>query len=493
MSLLNAEQMRVIEESDSNSSSCEEEEMDDCPICLEELDPTDELHPLQCTSDRCHFNFCLSCIESLLTSANDDYVEASDGNRHVKVFLHCPNCRSDLGDTIRETLLLRKVDYILALNKNATTSTASSTSTENHQDLEQLTPSQQRLKHVILEENSVQLQTAIDEARKREAEFFGTEQITSIGEKYEYEEHGVEADLENGVHNSFREPRNEVPSQSFQDVDTTLMTGLESAMTMDEKVKITEFMTSGEPSKLAKAAKMLHDIAQLSRGGVAPQKRLNHRSSVFQLIQDADKARSPPQKRSPTINHRRLVSYNDPQKAHAEKVALHRQRCFLKMHPLPVRMPKHVELTVPKSPSDKALTFCNDTWDGSVMDAFTKITITGHHHKIDKKAPLQNPGVITVLSSCMSPNTSFEVESDARIDIERVRVLVASIHSEGGRQGVMKGDVVTHLNGSEFHGTASDLVQAISELAPHQNSFTLVLNAEQSTAEALKRRAYVVY
>jgi hypothetical protein len=130
-----------------------------------------------------------------------------------------------------------------------------------------VTPSQQRLKHVILEEKSVQLQTAIDEARKREAAFFRTNQITSIGEEYEYEEHGVEADLENGVHNCFQEPRYEAPSQSCQDVDTTLMTGLESAMTMDEMVKITEFMTSGEPSKLAKAAKMLHDIAQLSRGG----------------------------------------------------------------------------------------------------------------------------------------------------------------------------------------------------------------------------------
>jgi hypothetical protein len=417
-------------------------------------------------------------------------MEASDGNRHVKVFLHCPNCRSDLGGTIRETLLLRKVDYILAL-KNATT-TSTDSSTENHQDPEQLTPSQQRLKHVILKEKSVQLQTAIDEARKREAEFFGTEQMITIGEEYEYEEHGVEADLEHGVHNSFREPRNEVSSQCLQDVDTTLMTGLESAMTMDEKVKITEFMTSGEPSKLSKAAKMLHDIAQLSRRGVAPQKRLNHRSSVFQLVQDADKARFPPKKRPPTIKHRRVVSYNDPQKAHAEKAALYRHLHFLKLHPLPVRMPKFVELTIPISPSDQSLTFCNDTWDGSVMDAFTKITITGQTHKVKKKPPLQNVGAINVLSSWMSPSNNFDVESNACIDIKQARVLVASIHSEGGRQGVMKGDVVTHLNGSEFHGTASDLVQAISELAPHQKNFTLVLNAEQSTAEALKRRAYAI-
>jgi hypothetical protein len=348
---------------------------------------------------------------------------------------------------------------------------------------------------VILEEKSVQLQTAIDEARKREAAFFGTNQITSIGE--EDEEHGVEADLEHGVHNSFRAPRVELPIHHYlkqhQDVDTTLLTGLESAMTMDEKVKITDFFTSGEPSKLAKAAKILYDVAQLSRRGVAPQRRLIKQSSVFKLIQDADQARSPPKRISKTLvnGHTRLASYNDPQKAHAEKVALIRQLQFLKMYPLPVRMPKYVELTVPKSPSDKALVFCNDTWDGTVMDAFTKITIKGREHRVKKKAPLQNAGVINVLSSCMGPCTSFEVATDARIDVEHNRVLVAEIHPEGGGQGVMKGDVVTHLNGREFHGTASDLVQAISELAPHEKTFTLVLNAEPSIAEALKRRSYI--
>eukprot|EP00978_Attheya_sp_CCMP212_P030654 scaffold113525_cov46-Attheya_sp.AAC.2 len=491
--------MGIVEDSGGGGGGGGRDEEMDCPICLEELDPTDELHPLQCTSDRCHFNFCLSCIESLLTSANDDYVEASDGNRHVKVFLHCPNCRSDLGGTIRETLLLRKVDTILTLHPNHPTN-ATTTSPENRQDPDQrqLTPSQQRLKHVILEEKSVQLQTAIDEARTREAAFFGTNQITSIGE--EDEECGVEADLEHGVHNSFRAPRVELPVHHYlkqhQDLDTTLLTGLESAMTMDEKVKITDFLTSGEPSKLAKAAKILYDVAQLSRSGVAPQRRLIKQSSVFKLIQDADQARSPPKKISKTLvnghgHNGRVVSYNDRQKAHAEKVALNRQLHFLKMYPLPVRMPKYVELTVPTSPSDKALVFCNDTWDGTVMDAFTKITIKGREHRVKKKAPLQNPGVIHVLSSCMGPCTSFEVATDARIDVEQDRVLVAEIHSEGGGQGVMKGDVVTHLNGSEFHGTASDLVQAISELAPHEKTFTLVLNAEPSIAEALKRRSYI--
>mmetsp|Transcript_19491 Transcript_19491/g.23397 ORF Transcript_19491/g.23397 Transcript_19491/m.23397 type:complete len:93 (-) Transcript_19491:70-348(-) len=84
---------------------------------------------------------------------------------------------------------------------------------------------------------------------------------------------------------------------------------------------------------------------------------------------------------------------------------------------------------------------------------------------------------------------------DSRIDIERDRVIVKSINQDCGRQGVMRGDVVTHLDDEEFKGNAADLVKAIEEKAKkgggEQNTFTLVFNAEQSIAEALKRRSNV--
>ena len=33
---------------------------------------------------------------------------ASDGNRHVKVHLNCPNCRADISDTIEGTIIDRR-------------------------------------------------------------------------------------------------------------------------------------------------------------------------------------------------------------------------------------------------------------------------------------------------------------------------------------------------------------------------------------------------
>lgn len=71
----------------------ENDEVEDCQICLDPMSPADLAHPIRCPT-RCGFNFCLSCIESLITSSKDDYGEASDGNMHVKVFLNCPNCRA---------------------------------------------------------------------------------------------------------------------------------------------------------------------------------------------------------------------------------------------------------------------------------------------------------------------------------------------------------------------------------------------------------------
>ena len=80
------------------------------------------------------------------------------------------------------------------------------------------------------------------------------------------------------------------------------------------------------------------------------------------------------------------------------------------------------------------------------------------------------------------------------------RVLVASVNGEGGRQGVTKGDVVTHVDGQEFLGTSDELVELLRQKAEAAKAsgdskpkFTMVLNAEPSVAEALKRRSYVMH
>ena len=79
-----------------------------CPICLNDMAAYDHEHPIKCPNSECSFNFCINCLTSLLSSSKDDYEMASDGNRHVKVHLNCPNCRADISDTIEGTIIDRR-------------------------------------------------------------------------------------------------------------------------------------------------------------------------------------------------------------------------------------------------------------------------------------------------------------------------------------------------------------------------------------------------
>jgi enoyl reductase-like protein len=121
-----------------------------------------------------------------------------------------------------------------------------------------------------------------------------------------------------------------------------------------------------------------------------------------------------------------------------------------------------------------------------VIDAFCKISVTGGKNPVVTKKMCENVGVVNILESGGD-------DTDDWIDTENNRVLVASVRSEAGRQGVLKGDVVTHFNGELFDGTAADLDAVIKAQAERSGNgmFTLVLNAESSVAEALRRRSMI--
>lgn len=449
----------------------------DCPICLDAFRPGDLQHPLRCAR-KCGYNFCISCIESLIQSAKDDYMEASDGNKHVKVFLHCPNCRSDLSSSIRDTLLLRKV-HTLAIHSDSNV---------------ELSDSELRLKQVLYDE---EIQCAIAEAQMREDSFFGRqlEQYDEIG----VEIGGVDADspLSFVLHKK---------SKDYMDrtvIDTTLFQGLECAMTKEEQLVVTELMTSGDTSKLARAAEILHDIETRVQKGLPPPTaassgdRRNRLSSIYELIEESKRAKEKKakymtdKKKSPHPSFPMGTKYA---KHKAVEKEIGERMHFLKLHPLPVRMPKFAEFhlhdettslpffSMLRSADTCPMTFLDDVWDGSVVDAFSKITISSSGENLSvKKKVVENIGVNNILSG-------IGEDIRNRIETERRRVLVASTSNQAGRQGVLKGDVVTHFNGEEFDGTAQELVEAIHKC---DGTFTLVLNAERSIAEALKRRAMV--
>jgi hypothetical protein len=359
--------------------------IEDCIICLDEMQGSDYVHLLQCER-HCGFNMCKNCIESLLSSSKDGFQEASDGNMHVKVYLHCPNCRSDLSHSIRDTLLLRKVNEL-----------------RNTKILEtEWTNSQIRLKNAL---HTNEVQKAIKHARKMEAEYFGNEDDFddedddddffggNDNEEYIEEQWGVEADVSNGVHDSFYSPRPPDPviREEAIRVDPTLFAGLDYFLTEDERREVTELMTRGDPSLLAEAAEILYTVAQnISSNLTKPaslaannrpttattDKPANNRrksslcrgSSVYQLIADAEVAHGKEEKKVSEQIHALQQNNANPR----SRVGQHRQMerelriqaDFQKRFPIPVRMPKAVQLDL-SHPFD--LELVDYTWSGELL------------------------------------------------------------------------------------------------------------------------------
>lgn len=216
--------------------------------------------------------------------------------------------------------------------------------------------------------------------------------------------------------------------------DETLFGGMEYAMSNAEQSFVTDLMISGDPDQLAQAAEILHGIMQISMQGITPSTKKSQTAAS--------------------------------QSAEMRRVALLAQ--FRKSHPLPARMPKYTSLTVFSEKKPK-LTFKDDEWDGSIADAYSRV----HTQK-------KNMAVDRILSTAQS---EFCGEASSRVKIKTVR-------GQAGRVGMQKGDVVTHINGEPWTGTADELSQriyAMYEEDPNQ-TFSIVVNAEPATAEALKLR-----
>ena len=89
-------------------------------------------------------------------------------------------------------------------------------------------------------------------------------------------------------------------------------------------------------------------------------------------------------------------------------------------------------------------------------------------------------------------------ECDPRIDAPgQPRALVSWSGAEAGRQGVARGDVVTHVDGVPFSGTAAELAEVLKGAAARGGErqgepLHLVFNADRAVAEVLRRRAAVL-
>jgi hypothetical protein len=173
------------------------------------------------------------------------------------------------------------------------------------------------------------------------------------------------------------------------------------------------------------------------------------------------------------------------------------------------------------------MTFVDDEWDGSIADAFARAQVVSvaatrnsssqnnnsHREGCDSSSGSSNVGGNTtskmmIVKGRIGPRSEIEKEGvnrilaessrtaalDGRPPFRTKRVLVASVRGQAGKCGIMKGDVITHVNGEEFTGTANDLrsvlIRAYEEQG-HDGIVMLVVNAEECTAEALRLRSRI--
>jgi hypothetical protein len=170
------------------------------------------------------------------------------------------------------------------------------------------------------------------------------------------------------------------------------------------------------------------------------------------------------------------------------------------------------------------MTFVDDEWDGSIADAFARAQVVsvaarnrGQEGGVGSNEGEKGGGATTtsntttkmmIVKGRIGPRSEIEKEGvnrilaessrisakDERPPFRTNRVLVASVRGQAGKCGIMKGDVVTHVNGEEFTGTANDLrsvlIHAYEEQG-HDGIVMLVVNAEECTAEALRLRSRI--
>ena len=324
--------------------------------------------------------------------------------------------------------------------------------------------------------------------------------------------------MTNGVHKSFifrhqsmRSMSEEYIEEDEPDIenlepDLTLLSGLDAFMTEQEKKYVTFLMTSGDPSNLAAATDMLNYVSTLSRSGIKPNaKRVNSgeanyafkrrdslMASIREIIKEGNETRLKEEEKTHTQLTGGVVSPhlagNRSKRKRQVDLEVKRQMEYIRLHPLPLRMPKYAEVLA-RCGALNQIAFVDDIWDGYVVDAFAKITVyrpfLGKRMHI-KKQHAESVGISNVLNAgpAGSPRQS------SKIDVDTPRVLVASINREMGQKGIVNGDVLTHVNGEEYKGTAEELRNLVDSVQEGE-IITFAFNCDHAVAEVLKRRSFI--
>ena len=152
------------------------------------------------------------------------------------------------------------------------------------------------------------------------------------------------------------------------------------------------------------------------------------------------------------------------------------------------------------------MTFVDDEWDGSVADAFARARIGTQAGNRDQRIvvkrvssmhPVEQMGIKNILAVGEQGERErrYSEAREGESPPSRVhRVLVGSVRGQAAKSGIMKGDVVTHVNGEVFTGDAAGLNELLARAYEEQGKggvVMIVVNAEECTAEALRLRSHV--
>eukprot|EP00555_Chaetoceros_dichaeta_P006940 CAMPEP_0198256682 /NCGR_PEP_ID=MMETSP1447-20131203/6531_1 /TAXON_ID=420782 /ORGANISM="Chaetoceros dichaeta, Strain CCMP1751" /LENGTH=464 /DNA_ID=CAMNT_0043943377 /DNA_START=50 /DNA_END=1444 /DNA_ORIENTATION=- len=453
--------------------------MGECQICLKRLAEGDISYPLICPR-ACGFNMCTICVTHLVKTSvgkssnnppttitttttnshnnnNSNPIGRPNGKGGMR--LQCPQCRGDIALTIEDTLLLRNAQAINEL--------------KGIPDSE-LNGAELRQKHSITAEEIQQAKLRLDQ---------------------------YVADIANGNVPKKKENDKTIAGggeqQSDPDIDDTLLIGLGDAMTDAEKMYVTQLMTSGSANKLAQAAQILSEIERAVRKG-----QIDSAATPPSPGKKKDPKKDPKGKYTEAEKRALEMSMTTEERSENERKERHDR-----MYPLPDRMPRYVILKANfdvYAKHSKVIKFVDDGWDGSVADAYSRVHLTESEQRGDGGESLHGGGSdIDSDYSTTHSESGFDSDDDEGDNEEFIntnvkkyknRVLIRKARRQAAKQGIQKGDVVSHLNGDEFKGTAADLRQAINQFYLSGNkdyTFSFTLNAEQSTAAALKLRAMV--
>jgi len=360
-----------------------------CPICLEDMTEVDIAHPILCF-EKCGYNFCRTCIESLIESSTSEYEEASDGNMAVKVRLQCPQCRSDLSQSIHDTLLLRNVESIHDIM-------------DTNDD--ELRATELRLKHSL---DTDEVSERIDVARTREDNF-----LSNNGESYS-------EDVYKTVNNN--------PSPPF--VDSYLFRGMDFAMTKEEQHYVSTLMISGDVSKLAQAAEILKGIGDLSRKGVTPSMRGTKSHVVHHRPRNVRNHRTG-RSTSGAVGRTLTVVQGETK----DTVKLAKLKMFNKHNPLPRHMPLYVFIEAKEFLSSRAypIAFIDDDNASTPSKALNRVNVSSVRYPCGKYG-IYKGDVVTHLNN--EPCSTFSAQ-----DI--MKQILISCESNDGFNMVFNADQIT--------------------------------------------------